>query len=239
MSHPGGLLRWVGLCAAAEAVGMTAAATAARVGASLAHGPTGAAGAWGVVVLGGLVEGTAIGLAQAAALRPLVRGLRVGRFVAVTVAVAGLGWAAASAPSVLATDDGAAGPPLAVVLGGAAGLGLVMGAVLGTAQAAVLRPTTAPVDQRGAATAVRPGAATASGPLTAQARDVARPWRWVGVSAAAWTPAMVVVFAGAQAAPASWPTGSVALLGTATGALAGAVLGAVCGALAPLLHAGT
>ncbi|WP_418605411.1 hypothetical protein [Georgenia sp. SUBG003] len=64
---------------------------------------------------------------------------------------------------------------------------------------------------------------------------MARPWRWVAVSAAAWTPAMVVIFAGAQAAPASWPTAAVALLGTATGALAGAVLGAVCGASVPRL----
>ncbi|GAA3510250.1 hypothetical protein [Georgenia daeguensis] len=209
------LLRWVGLCAAAEAVGMTAAAAAARVATSVADGRAGVAGAWGVVVLGGLVEGTAIGLAQAAALRPSVRRLRAGRFVLVTVAVAGLGWAAASAPAVLAQDDGGAAPSVAVVVGGAAALGLAMGAVLGAAQAWVIRGAAA----RGAA----PRAA------------VAHPWRWIGVSALAWAPAMVVIFAGAQSAPAHWSAGAVALLGTATGALAGAALGAVCGALVPVL----
>lgn len=200
---------WVVLCAVAESVGMTAAAAAARTATALTAGSTvgGArvATAWGAIVMGGLVEGTAVGLAQAAALRRTVAALDRRRWVVVTVAVAGLGWAAASAPSVLAGDDGRAGPPALVIAGGAAGLGLAMGAVLGAAQGWVLR-----------------GA-------------VPRPWHWVGVSAAAWTPAMVVIFAGASWAPSTWPTGAVVLLGTVTGAVAGAVLGAVCGSLVPAL----
>jgi deazaflavin-dependent oxidoreductase (nitroreductase family) len=55
-----------------------------------------------------------------------------------TILVAGLGWAAASAPAAFA-DDGGAQPPLALVLLGAAGLGAAMGAALGTAQAWTLR----------------------------------------------------------------------------------------------------
>ena len=51
---------WVAACAAAETVGMTAAAGAARVADGL---PTSAA--LSVVVAGGLVEGTALGVAQA------------------------------------------------------------------------------------------------------------------------------------------------------------------------------
>ncbi|TRW44090.1 hypothetical protein [Georgenia yuyongxinii] len=197
--------RWVLLCAAAEAVGMSASAAAARSATALQGAGRGAAAAWGVVVLGGLVEGTAVGLAQAAALKPLVPSLDHRRLLLVTVAVAGLGWAAASAPSVLAADDGDAEPGWAVVVGGAAALGLVMGAVLGAAQAWVLRPA------------------------------VRRPGRWVGISVAAWTPAMVAIFAGATVAPASWPAGAVVLLGTVTGLVAGALLGAVSGVLAPAL----
>jgi hypothetical protein len=240
MSRPRRLLRWVGLCAAAEAVGMTAAAAAARVATSLADGGTGVGGvgvagargvaaAWGVVVLGGLVEGTSIGLAQAAALRPSVRGLPVGRFVLVTVAVAGLGWAAVSAPAVLAQDDGAPAPAMAVVVGGAAALGLATGAVLGAVQAWVIRSAVAPgAVPRGAV----PRGAVPRGAVT-------HPWRWTWISALAWAPAMAVIFAGAQSAPAHWSTGAVALLGTVTGAVAGAALGAVCGSLVPLLEGRT
>ena len=61
---------WVVACAVAEAIGMTAAAGAARSATALTdHGVTHAT-AWGllVVVLGGLVEGTALGWLQARAL---------------------------------------------------------------------------------------------------------------------------------------------------------------------------
>jgi hypothetical protein len=201
---PTRLGRWVLLCAGAEAVGMAAAAGAARAATALA--PDRTALAWGLVVAAGLVEGTALGLAQSAALRPDAPGLRRRHWVLMTVAVAGLGWAAVSAPAVLGGDDGAgAGPSALLVASGAAGLGLLMGAVLGAAQAGALRGT------------------------------VARPWRWVGVSATAWTPAMVVIFAGATAAPATWSDLAVVALGAGTGALAGAVLGAVSGVLVPVL----
>lgn len=201
---PSRLRRWVLLCAGAEAVGMAAAAGAARAATALPADRT--VLAWGLVVAGGLVEGTALGAAQSAALRPDVPHLRRRQWVLVTVAVAGLGWAAVSAPAVLGGDDGSgAGPAPVVVALGAAGLGLLMGAALGAAQAGALRGV------------------------------VARPWRWVGVSAAAWMPAMVVIFAGATAAPASWSDAAVVALGAGTGALAGAVLGAVCGALVRVL----
>jgi hypothetical protein len=120
-------------------------------------------------------------------------------YVAVTVLVAGLGWAAASAPAVLAGDDGNDTPPLGLVLAGALGLGLVMGGVLGAAQAVVLR------------------------------RAVRRPWRWVAANAAAWPPAMVVVFLGATTPGAGWPVWSVLVLGAVTGAAAGGVLGLLSG----------
>ena len=58
------------------------------------------------------------------------RRVRRRRFLALTAIVAGLGWAAASAPSVLSTEDGAS-PPLGLIAVGAAALGVAMGAALG------------------------------------------------------------------------------------------------------------
>jgi hypothetical protein len=180
-------------CAAAETIGMTASAVAARV----ADDPgRAAAAALGIVVAGGLVEGTALGWLQSGALAGRLPRLRRGRYLLATVLVAGVGWAAASAPAVLRDDaPGDSGPPLALALLGAAGLGLVMGPVLGGAQALALR-----------------GAAE-------------RPARWVLANTVAWPPTMVVIFAGASSPGASWSTAEVGLLGAATGLVAGTVLG--------------
>src|SRR6476661_3140129 len=108
---------------------MTASAGAARAGQALTDRPGplgGTAVALAVVVAGGLVEGVALGAAQAWPLGRWLTSLRRGRYVLATVLVAG-------------RDDGGAAPPLGLVLLGAAGLGLVMGPVLGSAQAAALR----------------------------------------------------------------------------------------------------
>ena len=62
--------RWVVACAVAEAVGMTAAAAAARTATTLDDRGVANAAAWGltVVVVGGVVEGAALGWLQARAL---------------------------------------------------------------------------------------------------------------------------------------------------------------------------
>ena len=188
---------------------MTASAGAARAGQALTDrpGPLGGTGvALAVVVAGGLVEGVALGSAQAWPLGRWLTSLRRGRYVLATVLVAGLGWAAASAPAVLGGgDDGGAAPPLALVLLGAAGLGLVMGPVLGSAQAVALR-----------------GAAP-------------HPWRWVGANAMAWPGAMCLIFLGASVPGADWPLGALLLDGAVTGAVAGAALGLVTGWFLPSL----
>jgi hypothetical protein len=80
----------------------------------------------------------ALGAAQAFGLRAWLPERARRRWVVVTVLVAGLGWAAASAPGVLATGGGRE-PPVTLMLGGAAALGASMGAVLGVAPALVLR----------------------------------------------------------------------------------------------------
>jgi hypothetical protein len=193
---------WVVGCAVAEGVGMTAASSAAL----LADGMSDDARALAlvVIVLGGLVEGTALGLVQARLLRTVL-GPRVRAWTLTTVAVAGLGWAGASAPQALSGDSGGAPPPVGLVLVGAAGMGLAMGALLGAAQALALRGR------------------------------VRHPWRWVSVSAAAWIPTMVVIFAGATAPSSAWHAYQTVPLGLLTGLVAGALLGLVCGSLLPTL----
>ena len=166
--------RWIAACAAAEAVGMTAAAGAAVLADGLSGPP-----ALGVVVAGGLVEGTALGFAQGAVLARVAPALSRVRYLVATVVVAGLGWAAASAPFVTGDGGDAEQPPVLLVVLGALGLGLVLGAVLGAAQALSLRGV------------------------------VRHPRRWVTANAAAWPLAMVLIFVGAMSPGTGWPAGSV------------------------------
>lgn len=202
------LRRWTGLCAAAEAIGMTAAAAAATAAAALTDGPrtgTQVGGAVALVLGAGLVEGVALGGLQAYGLRRPLPGLPVGRWVAATVLVAGLGWAAGAVPSVLSPAGGAAGPGLLVVVPGALAVGIALGAVLGAAQATALRGL------------------------------VRFPWRWVTANAMAWGPAMVLLFLGATAPAETWSPLAVAATGTLTGAGAGTALGLLTGAWLPTL----
>lgn len=189
--------RWIAGCALAEAIGMSAAA-AASVG--VARLDLSAAAALAPIVAGGLVEGVALGWLQGRVLLGAFPRLRLGRYAGLTVLVAGLGWAGASAPAVLAGDDGSAAPAPWLVLLGAAGIGLVMGPVLGLAQALALR-----------------GA-------------VRHPWRWVTANAVAWPAVMVVIFAGAGTPGKHWPAVAVVAVGASTGAVAGLLLGTITAA---------
>jgi hypothetical protein len=191
------------LCALAETIGMTAAAGAARLSQQV-DGDRWAGLA--IVVGGGLVEGTALGVLQAAGLRDLLDRDGRRRWALGTVLVAGLGWAVASAPSVLGSAHAESSgrmstdpTPWALVTGGALGLGLVMGALLGLVQSRALRGR------------------------------VRHPGRWVTASATAWPPAMLLVFVGASTPDLTWSTPAVVLLGAATGALAGTALGLASG----------
>lgn len=187
--------RWIIACALAEAVGMTASAGAARA-------VDGVPESWpvlaalGIVVAGGLVEGTALGAAQGTVLAERLPRLSRARWFWTTLAVAGVGWAVASTPAVLSADEPVGPPPpLWLVLLGAVGIGLAMGPVLGGAQALVLR-------------------------------GVARmPWRWVLANTLAWPPVMVVIFLGATRPEASWSVPAVLAAGAVTGGCAGALLG--------------
>jgi hypothetical protein len=205
------LRRWVSLLALAEAVGMTAAAAAARLGQAIVPNPAGAGPvslAIGLATAGGVVEGAAVGVATAALLQPRAGDLPVRRWIAITTVVAAIGWAAGTVPSALAgtgAESANSQPGRWVVLSGALGLGVLLGAFLGWTQATVLR------------------------------HRVSFPFRWVGASALAWAPAMAIIFLGATTPAVTWPV--VAVLGVAalTGVFAGAVLGLVLGWSAPSL----
>ncbi len=127
---------WIVACAVAETIGMTASASAARLADALQDPLLGLL----IVVGGGLVEGVALGVLQAYALARWLPGLRLGRWIAVTVAIAGIGWTAAFLPSQLSGATGE-GPPLWVVMAGALLLGALMGATIGAGQAFVLAGT--------------------------------------------------------------------------------------------------
>src|SRR5690242_4658908 len=200
---------WVVACAVAEAVGMTAAAGAARVADQIIAGGGADARVAAVclVVAGGLVEGVALGSAQSLVLARLLPRLRRAPYLLATVAVAGLGWAGGAVPQVLGDGSGAA-PALGLVVLGGAGIGVVTGPVLGGAQALALR-----------------GA-------------VSDPWRWVLANLLAWPGAMAVIFLGAAAPGPGWSLPAVLATGTVTGLAAGAVLGAVTGRFLPGRHGG-
>jgi hypothetical protein len=204
------LSRWVFLCALAEAIGMTAAAGATLLAEAIIPAPRSPFANTLVLVLivgGGLIEGIALGVLQSAGLVRWVPAFSRRRWILWTTLVAGLGWAAASAPAQFAASADTSPPSLIVLVGGALLLGALMGSLLGAAQAGGFRG------------------------------KVARPWRWIGISVLAWAPTMAVIFVGATTPDSGWPPVATLPLATATGAVAGAVLGLVSGALWPVVHA--
>jgi len=208
VGHRLSLVRWTALCAVAEAIGMAAAAMAAKTSQSLFGEPGSsreAALALCLVVGGGLVEGVALGRLQAAGMGRILPTLNRRRWLVVTTAVAGLGWGAAAAPAALSGENDGAAPALLLLLSGAVVLGAVMGTLLGAAQSTVLRG------------------------------HVRHPWRWVTANTAAWAPAMAVIFLGAGAPNAGWPGSTVVALGAVTGLGAGTILGLVSGWFLPTL----
>ena len=102
-SASAGPLGWVIACVVGEGIGMTASASAARA----SEGLPGSA-ALAIVVAGGLIEGVALGVLQAAWLARRFPGLSRLRWIVTTVLIAGIGWALASAPSALSDPGGAA-----------------------------------------------------------------------------------------------------------------------------------
>ncbi len=212
--HRPELATWVVLCAAAAAVGVTAAAAAVRGADTLLQGTTSwqTALAWAVVPAAGTTGAVTIGLAQSRALRRRWPDLSPQRFVGVTVLVGAAVWAAGSllslttAPgSVTTTGTAGTGHSWPVLVAGGALLGATAGGILGLAQAWSM-------------------------PRRWRSRSV-----WVLGSAVAWMPAMSVIVLGAGAPGAAWPLATLLARAAVTGLLAGALLGLVLGWVSPSL----
>lgn len=174
--------RWIVANGWAEAAGLgTTFALGVVVGPRLEQpgdGWTVLATALLAVLLGTVLEGAVVGIAQERALRPYCPGLRRGAWVIATSVGAGLAWVVGMVPSTvmaLATDgsEQAAPPDLSAALqyALAAGLGLVTGPILGVAQWVVLRRLV-------------PGAS-----------------RWLWANAAAWAVGMPLIFVGMDLVP--------------------------------------
>jgi len=205
-------LRWVGANALAEMVGLGATfALDALILARVASSPGIAASLLGIVLVAatGAIEGTVVGLLQWRVLRRPFPVIARRTWVFATVIGAVVAWFLGSLPSTL-MDMGAQGstapaaePPQALMLLMAAGMGLVLGAVLGTPQWRVLRRAA-----RGA-------------------------WIWIPANCLAWALGMPAIFAAVDRAyPAHEATGSlvpvVAIMSVAL-AITGAIVGAVHG----------
>ena len=205
-----GLAETVGMAAAVGAAGMTVAVVGEP------HDVLSATTTIGLAVLGGVVEGLAVGLVQYRLLRAWLPRLEARRWVGVTVLAAALGWLLGMLPSTLAqwasagsAGSGSAattsGPPLWLMPLAGLALGAMMGVGFGAAQAWALRG------------------------------QVAHPGRWVLANGLGWSLALAVIMTGAAipSGPWSWPR--LLSLGLVTGGTAGLAVGGVTGLFLPAL----
>lgn len=214
-SRSGFYYRWIAANGWAESVGLGTTLLVGRAAAPLLErdpgpGPVLLAAA-AAVILGILLEGVLVGLAQAGVLRRAGAGVSVSGWIGATAAGAGAAWLLGMVPSTVAAllvsgSSGAGAPPAAeppalVQCGLALLLGAVTGPVLGLGQWLVLR------------------------------RHVAGAGRWIAANALAWALGMVVIFAGMDRVP--WERGGllvplgVYLVCGAAGLVVGAVHGRV------------
>ena len=203
---------WIAANGWAEALGLGTTLLLGRAAAPALErdpGPGGIVlGALAAVVVGIVLEGLVVGIAQARVLRDSLRAVSAARWTRGTMLGAGMAWFLGMVPSTVVALVGTvpaggaepvAEPPAMVRYGLALALGALAGPVLGLGQWLVLRP------------------------------HVARAGRWIMANALAWAPGMVVIFIGMDQVP--WARGGVTVvLGVylvcgAAGLLVGAVHG--------------
>jgi hypothetical protein len=174
--------RWIFANAWAEAAGLGTTFALGRLMGPLLERVTGTFAIIGTaliaVVLGTLLEGVLVGLAQERVLRQRLDRLRPRAWMRATAIGAGLAWALGMIPSTviaLLSQDSTGSPPpepgAVIQYGLAAGLGLVAGPVLGLAQWVVLR------------------------------RLVQRAGLWLWANAMAWAVGMPLIFLGMDFVP--------------------------------------
>lgn len=203
---------WIGANAFAEAVGLgTTIILGWRMGPALERlsGFSSALTAgFLAVVLGTVLEGVVVGVAQELVLRRRLTQLRPRSWIVATAIGAALAWVLGMVPSTVmaltssdSTPQSSTEPTILVTILLAAGLGLVAGPILGVAQWTVLR------------------------------RLVQRAGRWLWANALAWGVGTPLVFLGMHLVP--W-TGHplIAALGIyAVCAIAGAIVGVIHGSI--------
>jgi hypothetical protein len=204
-------LRWVGANSLAELVGLGATfALDILILTRVAAAGTALASLLGIVLLAltGAIEGAVVGALQWSVLRRPFPAIAHRAWVTATVIGAVVAWFLGSLPSTLmdmgAQETGAVAqePPAWLILLLAAGMGLVLGAVLATPQYRVL------------------------------SKAVQGAWIWIPANCLAWALGMPVIFASVDRAYAAYEAGSIAgtlLIFAVALALAGAVVGAVHG----------
>jgi hypothetical protein len=199
--------RWVVANAWSELVGLGGSAAFAFV--LLGSAGSGASAimmsAVGVVLLGTMLEGGLVGLAQWLVLRRALDRLRASLWIGATAAGACVAWTLGMVPStIMALQEGAgeAPPPdlgTATMIGLAFLMGLAVGPVLGFFQWLALR------------------------------RHVRRAGIWIPANAVAWAFGMAIIFAGAGTLPEGATPISIAGVLALTFLVAGAAVGAVHG----------
>jgi hypothetical protein len=160
----------------------------------------------GAIVVGMLLEGVLVGMAQEQVLRLRMPAIRRLSWVIRTTLGAGLAWLLGMVPGVaasLATTDGAvpasSEPTRVVQFGLAVMMGVALGALLGAVQWTALR------------------------------RHASSAGRWILANAAAWAVGMPLLFAGMDLVP--WTAGpalitaSIYAIGTITGLIVGSIHG--------------
>lgn len=210
-SQTGLWLRWVGANSLAELLGLGATFALdililTRVGAA----GTALASLVGIVLLAltGAIEGAVVGVLQRSVLRRPFPAIARRAWVLATIIGAVVAWFLGSLPSTLMdkgsqqTDVAPQEPPAWLILLLAAGMGLVLGAVLAYPQYRVLR------------------------------KAVAGAWIWIPANCLAWALGMPVIFASVDRAYAAYASGSITgtlLIFAVALSLAGAMVGAVHG----------
>jgi hypothetical protein len=201
---------WIGANAFAEALGLgTTVVLGWRVGPELARlsGFTSALSAGLLaVVLGTVLEGVVVGVAQELVLRRRLTQLRPRSWIVATAIGAALAWVLGMVPSTVmaltsseSASQSSAEPSVLVTIVLAVGLGLVAGPILGIAQWTVLR------------------------------RLVQRAGRWLWANALAWAVGMPLIFLGMDLVPWTGQPLVAAVAIYAVCAIAGAVVGVIHG----------
>ncbi len=210
--RPGWLGGWILWCAAAECLGIGAAALHYGAVLTLFGEPEPVAarvGVWLLLALAAVPEGLVLGGIQGWRLRQLWPDLSARAYVAATIAVGLVGWGTGSAIPLFLLPDGPAGdgaePGLLATLAYAGLFGLGVGLLFGLFQAAAL-------------------------PRRLPAR-----WRWIAGNMAGWGLGLPLIYAGASLGAdlggwgprlAAWALGGAAAglaVGAATGAAAKAI----------------